>query len=130
MTICAACRGTGLRDWFRFNLFGIQIGIGMSGVCAFCHGTGIQCQEMATRDRHPGWYEKNWRKNRHTCGEVLCRNERFDAYFCGKCDVWLSPACDADQCGGCDVGICTGRPEKPSQIEEAEENDSQYFKIR
>jgi len=54
------------------------------------------------------------------CDDALKYNERFDAYFCAKCDAWRSSTC-MERMGTtiCDVGICTNRPEKPSMIVEA-----------
>jgi len=40
------------------------------------------------------------------------RNEKYDAYFCKKCDRWLETGCDDKECE-----FCPGRPNKPSQIE-------------
>ena len=54
----------------------------------------------------------NKRRKRHPkcpdCGSPGERNERFDAYFCPKCDVWLERPCDDVTCAE-----CRGRPERP-----------------
>ena len=43
-----------------------------------------------------------------TCGTIGERNERYDAYACLTCNVWLEERCDDPECGYCPV-----RPDKP-----------------
>lgn len=38
------------------------------------------------------------------------RNERFDAYYCDYCDIWLEPGC-----GETDCKFCMDRPERPKE---------------
>lgn len=47
------------------------------------------------------------------CDGPRLRNERHDAYYCAACDIWCESVCGE----GCDVGFCSGRPERPSQAE-------------
>lgn len=51
------------------------------------------------------------------CDKKLSYNERFDAYFCNKCDQWKESKCTDKECL-----FCTRRPEKPS--EKMNENNS------
>lgn len=39
-------------------------------------------------------------------------NDKYDSYICTKCNVWLETKCEDAK--GCP--ICTGRPEKPSEL--------------
>jgi hypothetical protein len=45
------------------------------------------------------------------CGTDEQYSERYDAYFCPTCDIWLNDACDNPDCG-----FCVSRPEKPSMM--------------
>lgn len=37
-------------------------------------------------------------------------SERYDAYYCKKCDRWLEKACSDENCS-----FCTNRPSRPSK---------------
>mgnify|MGYP006865367312 CR=1 FL=1 len=50
------------------------------------------------------------------CFEELSYIEQFDAECCMECDEWRESACSDPNCG-----YCSGRPEKPSMYNEAEE---------
>lgn len=43
------------------------------------------------------------------CTGRVCFDERWDAFFCPSCDVWLEAACGARRCA-----FCGGRPARPS----------------
>jgi len=49
--------------------------------------------------------------------EMQKRSEKYDAYYCPDCDVWLENKCKDPDCE-----FCSRRPEKPSQV--SEENES------
>ena len=51
-------------------------------------------------------------KQEHECGTPLVLNKRHDAYYCPKCDEWVSPRCRDPECE-----FCRDRPERPSQAE-------------
>ncbi len=38
-------------------------------------------------------------------------NERYDAYFCSFCDVWIE-----EKCSDMDCEFCKDRPFRPSEI--------------
>lgn len=42
------------------------------------------------------------------CGSWPRRNERYDAYYCPGCLVWLEPPCRDEKCE-----FCVDRPAKP-----------------
>lgn len=42
------------------------------------------------------------------CGTKLKRNEKYDAYYCKKCNEWAE-----GQCSDPDCFYCVGRPDKP-----------------
>jgi hypothetical protein len=50
-----------------------------------------------------------------TCGEQADYDERYDAAYCDKCDLWLELMCGfkspIDCCYECD-----SRPSKPSEV--------------
>jgi len=46
------------------------------------------------------------------CGGLVLRNDRFDTYFCAKCNRWLDPC----NCGDADCPYCPDRPAKPSMV--------------
>lgn len=46
----------------------------------------------------------------HNCPHPRSYSERWDAYYCKKCDKWIEAACRDPDCE-----FCKGRPEKPSQ---------------
>lgn len=50
--------------------------------------------------------EKHWEFREH--------NEKHDAYYCSKCDIWLENQCGDDKCR-----YCPNRPEKPSQVKKS-----------
>lgn len=54
-----------------------------------------------------------------TCGKPKDYFERYDAYGCISCGVWLESQCKDPNCE-----YCVGRPEKPmeEQIEDGDEN--------
>lgn len=39
------------------------------------------------------------------------RDEKYDAYYCPKCDAWLEGQCDDPLCR-----FCPGRPTNPSEV--------------
>ena len=41
--------------------------------------------------------------------------EKFDAYWCARCDVWLEEACTDATCE-----FCPGRPAHPSEVPEGQ----------
>ena len=51
-------------------------------------------------------------KKRHpTCAECNTqgvRSEKYDAYYCKRCNVWLEPRCSLCACPYCET-----RPDKP-----------------
>ncbi len=47
------------------------------------------------------------------CTGPRVRNDRWDAYYCPRCLVWLEK-----QCGDPGCHMCVGRPEKPPTEEE------------
>ena len=47
------------------------------------------------------------------CGKLAQRSDRFDAYLCAECDVWLEGQCDDVACL-----LCHARPLKPSDCDE------------
>jgi hypothetical protein len=51
-------------------------------------------------------------KHCFVCGEPSTHNEKYDAYYCKPCDIWLEFKCMDLGCG-----FCPDRPEKPSEIE-------------
>lgn len=44
------------------------------------------------------------------CNEDTFYSEKYDAYFCSKCDTWNESKCSDPDCF-----YCPNRPEKPSQ---------------
>ena len=42
------------------------------------------------------------------CDRCRIYHDRFDAYFCAECNVWLEGACTDPGCQ-----YCSNRPEKP-----------------
>lgn len=46
------------------------------------------------------------------CKGTVERNERYDAYACLKCDMWLEDCCDDLDCG-----YCLKRSNKPSDMD-------------
>jgi len=56
---------------------------------------------------------KTWRKCKKCSIKIYYKdgyNEKYDAYFCNKCDSW-----NEDKCRDKGCMFCSGRPEKPSQ---------------
>ena len=49
------------------------------------------------------------------CGEKASYSEKFDAYFCEKCNKWLE-----DICGDYECNFCNARPESPNDVNETE----------
>lgn len=45
------------------------------------------------------------------CGTTNCYNEKYDAYFCSKCNKWLESVCRDPNCD-----YCTERPKKPMKV--------------
>jgi len=43
-------------------------------------------------------------------GHLVGRSERYDAYACAHCNIWLEPRCSDPECE-----FCADRPELPSQ---------------
>ena len=73
------------------------------------HGT------EGSRYNHAGKYRANTKRFPHKKGDQTCfftstYSERFDAYYCRLCDMWLEPRC------GLECDICRGR-RKPSLVE-------------
>lgn len=52
---------------------------------------------------------KHFLKITHNCKHPRSYSERWDAYYCNKCDAWIE-----DRCGDPDCEFCRDRPEKPS----------------
>lgn len=53
----------------------------------------------------------NIKKKPYVCPACLLRsihNEKYDAYYCLKCNMWLEDKCDDRKCF-----FCTDRPEHP-----------------
>lgn len=56
------------------------------------------------------------------CSKEGTRNEKFDAYYCQDCDLWLEPKCSEVPLGNAPEGDplcwfnCWERPDKPSQV--------------
>ena len=44
------------------------------------------------------------------CKEKRQYSDRFDAYYCNSCDIWLEKKCSDKTCG-----FCAERPEHPSE---------------
>ncbi len=42
------------------------------------------------------------------CAEHKIYYDRYDAYFCARCNSWLESACGDPECA-----YCPGRPERP-----------------
>lgn len=42
------------------------------------------------------------------CNSKLSYNEKWDSYYCYKCNVWTEKQCDDPKCF-----YCPNRPEKP-----------------
>lgn len=49
----------------------------------------------------------------HKCDTKFSFNERYDAFYCKKCVIWLSSKCDDMECD-----FCKDRPDKPPILEE------------
>lgn len=49
------------------------------------------------------------------CGKPKSQSFRFDADYCGHCNIWLTPICDTEGCI-----FCAERPEKPNKFHKAE----------
>jgi hypothetical protein len=47
------------------------------------------------------------------CGWPLDYNERFDCYYCSKCNEWKEKACSDEKCF-----YCKDRPERPRKIDD------------
>lgn len=45
-----------------------------------------------------------------TCGSEVQYSNKYDAYYCELCNVWLEKTCEDPECE-----FCSTRPEKPSQ---------------
>lgn len=54
----------------------------------------------------------------HNCRHPRSYSQKYDAYFCEKCDVWVE-----SRCGDPDCEFCHKRPERPS-LEESPSNGS------
>ena len=48
------------------------------------------------------------REHLHKCGHKVEYNEKYDAYYCPSCNVWLEGVCGMDDCV-----YCKDRPTKP-----------------
>ena len=48
----------------------------------------------------------------HKCHSVVIYYDRYDAYFCAYCDIWLEKKCGDPSCV-----YCTKRPERPLEKE-------------
>jgi hypothetical protein len=46
------------------------------------------------------------------CNSERQYSNKYDAYYCELCNIWLEEKCEDE---GCD--FCVERPEKPSQIQ-------------
>ena len=53
--------------------------------------------------------------SKHDCGTELELNGKHDATFCPACDEWTEVACKNPECE-----FCRDRPEKPSEVQEGE----------
>ncbi len=42
------------------------------------------------------------------CGDKLDYNEKYDSYYCKKCNIWLEDCCSDPKCR-----FCSKRPKKP-----------------
>lgn len=49
-------------------------------------------------------------KRCETCNKIWKYSDKFDAYYCKKCNEWKEVKCIDNHCD-----ICTKRPEKPIQ---------------
>lgn len=47
------------------------------------------------------------------CQIQAVRDEKYDAYFCKACDLWVEPTCSDEFCT-----FCAHRPKKPSLVKE------------
>ncbi|MGB0757451.1 MAG: hypothetical protein ACPGO5_03275 [Patescibacteria group bacterium] len=47
-------------------------------------------------------------EEKHSCGEKQIYHEKYDAYFCPKCNVWLEHSYQDNTCD-----YCKGRPSDP-----------------
>lgn len=56
--------------------------------------------------RIEGFLDINGRKCE--CGTIQVYYERYDAYFCPKCNKWIESKCHDASCA-----YCKNRPEKP-----------------
>lgn len=71
-----------------------------------------------SRYNHAGKYRANTNRRPHSksssngqkCYAASLYSERYDAYYCKLCDLWLEPRC------GLECNICRGR-RKPSLVE-------------
>lgn len=45
------------------------------------------------------------------CLETCCYNEKYDAYFCKRCNHWNEESCSDEMCP-----FCFDRPKKPSML--------------
>lgn len=45
----------------------------------------------------------------HKCQCLIAYNEKWDAYFCAHCNIWLEKKCEDPDC----LFRCQQRPEKP-----------------
>jgi len=48
----------------------------------------------------------------HNCTRPRSYSERWDAYYCKECDVWVEA-----RCGDAECEFCRDRPERPSEME-------------
>lgn len=44
------------------------------------------------------------------CGQPLKYNERYDSYFCQKCNEWATFTCEEEECF-----YCKDRPNRPNE---------------
>ena len=52
---------------------------------------------------------------KHHCGKTAAYSEKYDAYFCDICDVWLEAPCSDVDHNECRFD-CENRPDMPSRI--------------
>jgi hypothetical protein len=50
-------------------------------------------------------------KNQNDCEHIRDYSEKYDAYFCSKCNSWLEKKCSDPNCY-----YCPNRPERPLDI--------------
>jgi hypothetical protein len=67
-------------------------------------------------------------KCKNNCGNKPVRIDKYDAYACRSCNIWLERKCDDCEnklCPNCNCIFCCNRPDTPENVDWDDPNNTQ-----